>query len=112
MTNLLMVISMLMPQLEALGSRPKDQQVDPKTMEKVGTKIQKIAKGMTPDELVQALGEPSRIEEGYNMYSDKNYVRYFYNDEPCQYHFQSCSVDVIDGKIASFRDVKPAYARR
>lgn len=68
--------------------------------------VKYISQGMSKEALLSALGNPSRTEKIHNFYSDEDSIRYYYEDEPCAFTFHSCTVDLQQGKVASYHDVK------
>lgn len=100
MSNFIMILSLLWPQGEASHFAEKSEL---KTNVRL---LRKISQGLSPKELTESWGKPSRIEKSHNFYSDVDQTLYYYEDAPCQFTFQSCTVTFQDGKIASFRDIK------
>jgi hypothetical protein len=109
MGNLLMVIGLLMPHLESAKNQLPGPAVEPKPALEKPLQIAKIALGMNEEELIAALGQPSHVDHVTSLYTGREFDRYFYENAPCLYHFQSCSIEVENGKVASFRDVKRSF---
>lgn len=104
MGDIIMILSFL-GTLNGSSSGPEQKVVEP------ARQIASIAIGMNKKELISSFGKPSWTKKEHNFYSRIDSVRYFYDNEACAFSMHSCTVDLVNGKIASYQDVKEDFLK-
>lgn len=111
MTNLLFILSMMIPTGSSRAPQSiegKDQKLSAEKPLNIRIPSRPAEVGMTKDQLVQAWGKPGHILKTANINSDP-VTDYFYDGEPCQWASHSCIVQFEKGKVARVFDVKQDY---